>query len=106
MSSLGKVLKALTGAIDRWLDETCQNPDAVIYGEYQGLDVRLRPVMRDGRVVDWIPDPETVAAIDKGTLLEAAATPPPTLPAPPLPPPLPTPSFNPPSFNPAGIPGL
>ena len=68
-----------------------------MFGRYKDMVVRLRPVIGDsGRITEWIPDPDTAAAVDRAV---AGGTPPPAPTA------LPAPSYAPP-FNPAGIPGL
>jgi len=87
------LLKRVGRAIWDWFDPVCQDPEEVLYGTYNGAIVRLRPVLENGRVVEWQPDPDEAALLDSmaakpTTAATTAATPPPI------------------PFNPASIPGL
>lgn len=92
--------------IDRLINPVPQNVEAVIYGQYKGMAIRLRPVTNaDGRVTEWIPDPEVVALVEAGGASSAAH--PPTLPGPAQQPGQATAAPTvPDGFNPAGIDGL
>lgn len=61
-----KLLEGLVKAIDRLLDPVCQNPRAVLFGEYRGYYVRLVPVMgKDGHIDRWIPDVDEADRTDR-----------------------------------------
>jgi len=52
-----KLLEDLVKAIDRLLDPVCQDPTAVLFGEYNGHYVRLVPIVGAGGHIDrWVPD--------------------------------------------------
>lgn len=82
-------LKRIGRAVYDWFDPVCQDPEEILYGRYDGAVVRLRPVVENGRVTEWVPDLDEVAALRRTPAQPAAA-----------PPPLP------PTFNPAGVAGL
>jgi hypothetical protein len=97
----------IVGVIADTLDPVCQDKDAVLLGEHNGVIVRLRPVIEaNGHIKEWVPDPGEAAAAD--ACLAADPTPalpaPVPTPAPALPPPLPGGASA--SFNPAGVPGI
>lgn len=93
--------------ISRLLDPIPQNPNAILYGWYDGMAIPLRPVMdSSGRITDWIKDPADIERLEAARARRAAAHPPPLVPA--QPPALPpqTAQTAPSGFNPAGVAGL
>jgi len=90
------LLKRIGRAIWDWFDPVCQDPEEVLYGTYNGAIVRLRPVLENGRVVEWQPDPGEAALLDSMAAQPTTATAQPAKAA--TPPAIP--------FNPASIPGL
>lgn len=97
------LLAWIGGVIADMLDPVCQDKDAVLMGEHNGVIVRLRPLVEaNGHVRDWVPDHDEAAAAD--ACLAADPTPAPAAPVPALPPPLPGGASAP--FNPAGVPGI
>jgi len=99
MGLLGAVWKLLTD----WMDPVCQDVDAVMYEEHDGCGVRLVPVVDNGRVTKWIPDPRELAEMERLRASPAYVAPQPSA-TPALPPPLPGGASAP--FNPAGVPGI
>ena len=96
------------GKLADMLDPVCQDKDAVLLGEHNGVLVRLRPVVEEnGHIKRWVPDRKDADAAE--ACLAAAPVLALPEPGPALPPPLPggtaTP-FNPTPFNPTGVPGL
>ena len=101
------LLAWLGGAIADMLDPVCQNKDAVLLGEHNGVLVRLRPVVEaNGHIREWVPDPGEAAAADACLAADPTPTLPAPAPAPALPPPLPGGAASAPPFNPAGVPGI
>lgn len=97
-----RLLRGLKRAIDRMLDPVCQNPRAVLFGEYRGYYVRLVPVMgKDGHIDRWIPDIDEAGRTDRliaqGRIQARDNAQPATQ--------VTAPAAQ-PAFNPAGVPGL
>lgn len=90
MNLLMRIAAKAVRAVEDALDPVCQNPDAVIYGRANGMTVRMRPIRgSDGRIADWIPDPDKlflVAEEEAREAAEAAASAPPPPPLPVTPP--------------------
>jgi len=89
----------------RLLDPVPQNPNAIIYGRYDGMVIPLRPVMDSrGRITDWIQDPADIERVKAARARMAAAHPTPSVPAqPPVIPQAPAATGG---FNPSGMNGL
>lgn len=58
---------ALVAAVSRILDPVCQDRLAVLYGDHDGVLVRLVPVLDSSRtrVVRWVKDPAAVELVNR-----------------------------------------
>ena len=94
--------------VTRAVSPVPQNLNAVIYGEYKGHAVRLRPKLEDGRpwlVKEWVPDTDSCRMVDL-ELEEAASSKQPDAPAQLAQPEQKADSSVPEGFNPAACMGL
>lgn len=110
-----KIREWVKRKIKDMLDPVTQDPDAIMYTIHDGVAIRLRPAMgADGRIKEWIKDPDEIAALNSLRAKQAATNPPPICGAPaPVPTAAqtqtPAPTAAPGGtggFNPAGVSGL